>query len=104
MLAQRRDHRRLGRQLRRIHLAVAMAQAPACLGNPDEVTQVQLLAYNHQHLKWQVQQGDFARRGWGNGEPLMCAYLELFAHARQHLEWQVEQGGGGWRAHGHVRV
>jgi hypothetical protein len=60
MLAQRRDHSRLGRQLHRLQPIVAVAKALASLGDADEVVEIELLTHVRQHLEWKVQQGGHA--------------------------------------------
>jgi hypothetical protein len=57
-LQQRRDHRRLGRKLRRLQPAVAVAQPLARLSDVDKVTEGELQAHARQNLNWEVQQGD----------------------------------------------
>jgi hypothetical protein len=54
VLAQNRDHRRLGRQLhRRRH---AMAEALAALGDANQVTETEVPTHVRQHLGGQVRQ------------------------------------------------
>jgi hypothetical protein len=60
MLAQYRDDRRLGRQLLSIRLAVAVSEAPARLGDADEVMQTQTLAHMRQDFERQLEHG----HGW----------------------------------------
>jgi uncharacterized protein YllA (UPF0747 family) len=62
MIAQRRDHLRLGRQLRRLQRAVAMAEALARLGYAAEVANIKLLAHARQQLVCKVQQAGLLLR------------------------------------------
>jgi pSer/pThr/pTyr-binding forkhead associated (FHA) protein len=57
VLEQRRDNRRLGRQLHRLQPTVAMAEMLACRGDADEVMNVELLAHARQHLEREFLQG-----------------------------------------------
>jgi hypothetical protein len=67
MLAQHRDHRRLGLKFHRLWPVVAMAEALASLGEADEVTEIELQAKIHLHLKRQLQQGGLVRQGPKHG-------------------------------------
>jgi hypothetical protein len=48
VLAQRRDHRRLGGQNRRLQPVIAIPEALACLGDVDEISQIELEAHSGQ--------------------------------------------------------
>jgi hypothetical protein len=61
---QRRDHRRLGRQLRRVQPAIAVAEALASVGDADEVPQTELLAHGREQFELEVQQGDQGSKPW----------------------------------------